>query len=142
MKRLVFHFFNFVILCLTIFLAVYVYFKFSYASFGWALGESYKFIAGRDFHLILIAIVTYFLSYLSGLIKYTIEDKYFRMVVYFSEVFKFFLILVMVAFMEFLIFYESARIGRLIYVNFFIIYSLYYLVYFWVRSQRDRKSVV
>lgn len=142
MKRLLFHFFNFVVLCLAIFAAVYVYFKFSYVSFGYALGKSYEFIATRDFHLIMIAVVTYFLGYLSGLVKYTIEDKYFRMVVYFREVFKFLLILVMVAFLEFLVFYEAARIGRLIYVNFFFIYSVYYLIYFWLRSQRGPRLLL
>ena len=140
-KRLVFHFFNFVILCLLIVLAVCIYYRFSYASLTWSLKISGNFLLSRPSSFILIAVVTYFLNYLTGFIKYTIEDKYFSMVKYFKEIFKLVLVLITASFVEFFVFYE-ARIGRLIYLYLFIIYSLYYLLYLWVRSQRGPRQLL
>lgn len=140
-KRLVFHFFNFVILSLFIVLAVCIYYRFSYDSFTWSLRVSYNFLLSRPGSFILIALVTYFLNYLTGLIKYTIEDKYFSMVKYFKEIFKLLLILVTANFIEFFVFYQ-ARIGRLIYFYLFILYSLYYLLYLWLRSQRGPRQLL
>ena len=140
-KRLVFHFFNFIILCLSIGLAAAVYYRFSYSSFSYSLGVSFDFIIDNPYNFSLIAFVTYFLNYVTGFIKYTIEDKYFSMVKYFKEIFKLLLILVTANFAEFFIFYE-ARIGRLIYLYLFIIYSLYYLLYLWLRSQKGPRQLL
>ncbi|MDQ1349844.1 MAG: Bac transf protein, partial [Acidobacteriota bacterium] len=125
-KRLLFHSLQFALLCLALLAAVAVYYKFAYVSLSYSLGVSYQFVLDRIFNFLSIAVATYFFSYISGLLKYTIEDNYFRLVNYFKELFKLLLILVMVAFIEFLIFYK-AQIGRLIYVYFFILYGLYYL---------------
>ncbi len=140
-KRLLFHFFNFIILCLSIGLAVAVYYRFAYSSFVYSLGVSFNFIRDNPYNFSLIAFVTYFLNYVTGLIKYTIEDKYFSLEKYFKEIFKLLLILVMTNFVEFFIFYE-ARIGRLIYLYLFIIYSLYYLLYLWLRSQKGPRQLL
>jgi lipopolysaccharide/colanic/teichoic acid biosynthesis glycosyltransferase len=140
-KRLLFHFFNFIILCLSIGLAVVVYYRFSYSSFIYSLGVSFNFIRDNPYNFSLIAFVTYFLNYVTGLIKYTIEDKYFSLEKYFKEIFKLLLILVTTNFVEFFIFYE-ARIGRLIYLYLFIIYTLYYLLYFWLRSQKGPRQLL
>lgn len=142
-KRLLFHFLQFAVLCLLLMGAVEVYYKFAYISFSYSLMKAYEFVLLRFFNFLLIAAATYFFSYLSGLIKYTLEDKYFRLLTYFKEIFKLLLILVVVAFMEFLFFFESeARIGRLIYVYFFILYGLYYLAYLWLRSHKGPRKLL
>ena len=122
--------------------AVGVYFKLSYISWNFAMSKAYQLVEGRWSQFVLIVFITYLLGYLSGLIKYTMEDRYFRMPAYFKEIFKLFLIVVFAAFVEFLIFYEGTRIGRSIYVYFFILYSLYYLIYFWARCQRGPRLLL
>jgi lipopolysaccharide/colanic/teichoic acid biosynthesis glycosyltransferase len=140
-KRLLFHSLQFVLLCLALMGAVAVYYKFAYASLVYSLGVSYEFVLGRIFNFLSIAVSTYFFSYFAGLLKYTIEDNYFRLVNYFKELFKLLLILVMVAFIEFLIFYK-AQIGRLIYVYFFILYGLYYLLYMRLRTRGGPRKLL
>lgn len=141
-KRLLFHFLNFAAMCAAVMVAVGVYFKLSYVSLNYAMGKAYDLVAGRWDQFTLIVVITYLLGYLSGLIKYTMEDRYFRMPAYFKEIFKLFLIVVFAVFVEFLIYYESTRIGRSIYVYFFILYSLYYLVYFWARCRRGPRLLL
>ncbi|MCP4155435.1 MAG: hypothetical protein GY757_47365 [bacterium] len=140
-KRLLFHSVNFTILCITLFLAVYIYHKMSYASFGYALKVSYEFVLSGAAHFVLISVLTYFLNFLAGFIKYTIEDKYFSIVRYLKELSKLFLVVIMVSFIDFFVFYE-ARVGRMIYVYFFIIYSLYYLLYFRIRSEKGARGII
>lgn len=140
-KRLLFHAAGFIALCLMVALAVAIYYKTSYVSLSYSLNEAYLFVMEKPFNFIVIAVGAYFLAYLSGLIKFTIEDKYFRWVAYLKEIFKLSMIVVMMAFMEFLIFYQD-RIGRLIYLYFFIVYSIYYLVYMALRSQKGPRLLL
>lgn len=121
--------------------AVAVYYKFAYASFTYSLGISYQFFIERNLNFLSIAVATYSFSYFSGLVKYTIEDNYFRLVNYFKELSKLLLIVVLVAFIEFLFFYK-AQIGRLIYVYFFILYSLYYYIYMRLRTRGGSRKLL
>jgi lipopolysaccharide/colanic/teichoic acid biosynthesis glycosyltransferase len=140
-KRLLFHAFNFFMLCLSTALAVAVYFKTSYAGLAYSLKMSYEFILGNPYNFAIIVLVTYFLGYVTGFIKYTIEDKYFTMVKYLKEIFKLLLILVTANFVEFFVFFDT-QIGRLIYVYLFVIFSFYYLLYFRLRSERGPRRLL
>lgn len=142
-KRLLFHFLHFLAFNVLVFLAVYLYHWLSYGMkfILYARVLAYDFVAERFYNFILVSLLTYFSIYIGGLIKYTIEDKFFRVVGYFREMVKFFLILAMVSFVEFFVFYD-ARIGRLIYVYIYILYGLYYLVYRWLRSDKGPRSVL
>ncbi|MCP5102256.1 MAG: sugar transferase [bacterium] len=140
-KRLLFHAAGFIALCLMVALAVAIYYKTSYVSLSYSLNQAYLFVMEKPFNFIVIAVGAYFLAYLSGLIKFTIEDKYFRWVAYLKEIFKLSMIVVMMAFVEFLVFYQD-RIGRLIYLYFFLVYSIYYLVYMALRSQKGPRLLL
>jgi lipopolysaccharide/colanic/teichoic acid biosynthesis glycosyltransferase len=142
-KRLIFHLFHFLVFILLIYSAVYIYYAISFPSefVLYSLTIAWNFIKERPENFILISVLTYFLNYVTGLIKYTIEDKFFRMVLYLREAFKFFLILALVSFVEFFVFYD-ARIGRLIYVYIFLLYGLYYLVYLAIRSEKGPRGLV
>lgn len=140
-KRLLFHGIQFLALCLAVGLAVAVYYKTSYAGLAYSLKKSVEFIGDNPYNFLLIALVTYFLSYVTGFIKYTIEDKYFSMVKYFKELFKFLLIVVTANFLEFFVFYD-ARIGRMIYVYLYLIFGLYYFLYFQVRARRGPRQLL
>jgi lipopolysaccharide/colanic/teichoic acid biosynthesis glycosyltransferase len=134
-KRLLFHFLHFIIWNALIFSAVYIYHALEYGR-GFMLYSvviAYKFIFKRVYNFILVSSLTYFLSYVTGIIKFTIEDKFFRFVGYLREIFKLFLILAMVSFIEFFL-YLDVRIGRLIYVYLFLLYCIYYYIYRWIRS--------
>lgn len=142
-KRLFFHLFHFVILALLIFLSAYIYFALTYPR-GFALYSiviAYKFIVGKIDNFALVLVLTYFLSYAGGIIKFTIEEKIFRMVAYFREVFKFLVILGMVSFLEFFLFYQG-RFGRLMYVYLFVLYSVYYYIYRLIRYPRGPRSLL
>ncbi|MCU0284940.1 MAG: sugar transferase [Acidobacteria bacterium] len=140
-KRLLFHLLQFSVLCLVLTGAVVIYYKFAYASFIYSLGVSYEFVLSRILNFLAIALATYSFSYFSGLVKFTIEDNYFRLVNYFKELSKLLLIVVLVAFIEFLLFYK-AQIGRLIYVYFFILYSLYYYIYMRLRTRGGSRKLL
>lgn len=140
-KRLSFHLFQFIVLCLVLLVSVIVYYKLAYASFTYSLGVSYQFVLTRVLNFLSIVVTTYFLSYFAGLLKYTIEDNYFRLINYFKELSKLLLIVVLVAFIEFLLFYK-AQIGRFIYVYFFILYSLYYFIYMRLRTRGGSRKLL
>jgi|GEM_PF-1213694 len=134
-KRLLFHFLNFVIFNLLIFGALYIYYALSYPPefILYCLKIAWGFILKKLNNFLLISFFTYFLSYVTGIIKFTIEDKFFRFVGYLREIFKFFLILAMVSFIEFFLFLDD-RIGRLVYVYLLLLYCIYYYIYLWIRS--------
>ena len=142
-KRFLFHLLNFLILNVLIFAAVYVYYATSYPSWLilYSVNIAYDFVLGKLFNFLLISFLTYFLCYLTGIIKFTIEEKFFKFVPYLREVFKLLLILGMVSFVEFFLFYDD-RIGRLIYVYIFILFSLYYYVYRVVRWRRGPRELL
>jgi len=85
--------------------------------------------------------LSYFLIYVTGIIKYTIEEKFFRFVSCLRETFKLFLILAMASFVEFFVFYQN-RIGRWIYVILFILYGIYYLIYRAVRAEKGPRTLL
>lgn len=142
-KRLLFHFFHFIILNILIFSSTYIYFAISYPSafLFYSVVIAYKFVLRQIYNFVLISFLIYFLSYVTGLIKYTIEDKFFRFVGYWREIFKLLLILAMVSFVEFFVFYK-AQIGRLVYVYLFLLYCIYYYIYRKVRSQKGPRSLL
>lgn len=140
-KRLLFHAFNFFMLCLSTVLAVAIYFKTSYVGLAYSLKKTHEFILANPYNFAVIVLVTYFLSYVTGFIKFTIEDKYFSMVKYLKEIFKLLLILVTANFIEFFVFFDT-QVGRLVYVYLFGIFSLYYLFYFWLRSERGPRRLL
>jgi len=142
-RRLLFHFFHFLILNILIFSAVYIYHAIEYPSqyIFYSVIIAYKFILKQLYNFLLVSLLTYILSYLTGIIKYTIEDKGFRFVSYGKEIFKLLVILAMVSFIEYFLFFD-ARIGRLIYVYLFVLYSIYYYIYRVIRSKRDSRSLL
>ena len=142
-RRLLFHFLHLMILNLLIFSAVYIYHAIEYPPqyVFYAVVIAYKFIGKQIYNFLLVSILTYILSYLTGIIKFTIEDKVFRFVSYGKEIFKLMMILAGVSFIEFFLFFD-ARIGRLIYVYLFILYSIYYLIYRLLRSGRESRSLL
>jgi lipopolysaccharide/colanic/teichoic acid biosynthesis glycosyltransferase len=134
-KRLLFHFFHFITWNALIFSAVYMYHALEYGR-GFILYSAviaYKFISKGLYNFILVSFLTYFLSYVTGIIKFTIEDQSSRFVGYLREIFKLFLILAMVSFIEFFLFFD-ARIGRLVYVYLLLLYCIYYYIYWLIRS--------
>jgi lipopolysaccharide/colanic/teichoic acid biosynthesis glycosyltransferase len=142
-KRLLFHFFHFMILNALIFLAVYLYFVLLLPP-GYVLYNvvtAYKFILKRLYNFLLVSFLTYFLIYVTGIMKYTIEEKFFRFVGYLREVFKVFLILAIASFVEYFVFYQN-RIGRLIYVFIFIQYGIYYYIYRAIRSDKGPRLLL
>lgn len=142
-KRLLFHFLNFLVFNVLIFTAVYIYYAIEYPP----RFVFYAVVLARDFifksilNFMLVSFLTYFTIYVTGIIKYTIEEKFFKFVTYLREVFKFLLILGMVSFVEFFLFYQD-RIGRLVYVYLFALFSLYYLVYRLVRAPRGQRQLL
>ncbi len=142
-KRAGFHLFHFLVLNALLFLAVYFYFALTYpkAFVLYSVVIAYKFIARRVFNFTLIAFLVYFMAYLAGIIKFTLEQKFFRMVGFLKEMFKFVLILGMVSFIEFFVFYQN-RIGRLIYVYFLVLYGIYYYIYLKSRSQKGPRGLL
>lgn len=142
-KRLLFHFFHFMILNALIFLAVYLYFVLilppGYVFYN--VVTAYKFILKRLYNFLLVSFLTYFLIYVTGIMKYTIEEKFFRFVGYLREVFKVFLILAIASFVEYFVFYQN-RIGRLIYVFIFILYGIYYYIYRVIRSDKGPRLLL
>jgi lipopolysaccharide/colanic/teichoic acid biosynthesis glycosyltransferase len=142
-KRLLFHFFHFIILNALAFLAVYIYLMIEYPgqSFLFSLIAPYKFISRRLSNFMLITFLTYFLSYVTGIIKFTIEDRSFRFVGYLRELFKLLLVLAMVRFVEFFLFYNT-QVGRLIYAYILVLYGAYYYIYRAIRSHRGPRSLL
>jgi lipopolysaccharide/colanic/teichoic acid biosynthesis glycosyltransferase len=142
-KRIAFHLLQFLILALLLFTSVYIYYTISYGIkfLVDCIGISYQFVLDRFENFILIAVITYFLTYAAGLIKYTVEDRHFRFSTFLMEAFKFLLVLGMVSFIEFFIFYD-ARIGRLIYVCFFFLYSFYYITYLAIRTDSGPRGLI
>lgn len=143
-KRLLFHFFHFLSFNALIFASVYIYFALSYPKgfLAYSVKIAFDFIVvEQPANFILVSLLTYLLCYATGLIKYTIEDRFFKFDFYFREIYKFLLILGMVSFIEYFIFYNH-RIGRLIYVCFFILYSLYYMAYLGFRSSSGSRGLL
>ncbi len=140
-KRLLFHFMNFVVLCLFIVAAGVFYHQFSPYFQNKHSQTLMEFLTGRWHNFVLIAVFAYFLLYLTGLVKFTIEDKHFRIANYLREIFKLLLILGMVSFVEFFVFFDT-KIGRLIYLYIFILYSIYYLTYLAIRSHRGPRKLI
>jgi lipopolysaccharide/colanic/teichoic acid biosynthesis glycosyltransferase len=142
-KRLVFHIFQFLVLNVLIFLAVYIYFVLilppGYVFYN--IITAYKFILRRIPNFLLFSLLSYFLIYVTGIIKYTIEEKFFRFVGYLREIFKLFLIQAMASFVEFFVLYDN-RIGRVIYVFLFILYGIYYLIYRTLRAEKGPRSLL
>jgi lipopolysaccharide/colanic/teichoic acid biosynthesis glycosyltransferase len=142
-KRLLFHFSHFFVLNLLIFSAMYIYFAVEYPRgfVFYSVVIAWRFIVKTLYNFLLVSVLTYFLAYVTGIVKYTIEDKLFRFVGYGREIFKLFLILAMVSFVEFFLFYEG-RIGRLFYVYLFVLYSMYYYIYRLLRSRKGPRSLL
>jgi len=141
-KRLVFHFLNFIVLCIFILISTVIYLYFSPDFKDQKLLENLSdFFSQRRHNLALIAILSYFLIYVTGVVKYTIEDKYFKIANYLKEVFKLMLILGMVSFVEFFAFFTT-KVGRLIYLYIFMMYSIYYLSYLAVRYHRGPRKLL
>jgi lipopolysaccharide/colanic/teichoic acid biosynthesis glycosyltransferase len=142
-KRLLFHFLNFIIFNLLIFVAVYIYFAISYPPdfILYCLKIAWTFILKKLNNFLLISFFTYFLIYVTGIIKYTIEDNFSRFVGYWREIFKFLLILGMVSFIEFFLFLDG-RIGRLVYVYLLVLYGIYYYIYRLIRAQGGPRSLL
>jgi lipopolysaccharide/colanic/teichoic acid biosynthesis glycosyltransferase len=142
-KRIFFHSLHFLILNILVFLAVYIYYALAYGH-GFLLYSviiAYKFITGKIYNFIMVSVLTYFMSYVIGAIKYTVDEKIFRFVAYLKEIFKLLLILGMISFLEFFIFYK-ARIGRLIYVYIFLLYGIYYYIYRLIRYRKGPRSMM
>ncbi len=139
-RRLLFHFFHFLVLCVMIALSVGIYFKFGY-NLRFTVINATRFIDEKIYNFALIALGIYFLCYLTGLIKYTMEEKTFRFVAYLKEVFKLVVIIGMIAFLEFFIFFEG-RIGRVIYLILFTLFSFYLLLYWLVRSGKEGRQLL
>lgn len=142
-KRFFFHLFHFLVYNLLIFTAVYVYFAVSYGDgfYVYSVVIAYNFILRRLVNFVVVSFLTYFLCYVTGLIKYTIEDRFFRLADYLREVIKFLVILGMVSFVEFFVFYDN-RIGRTIYIYLFIMYGVYYFLYLVTRAERGPRGLV
>lgn len=141
-KRLVFHFLNFIVLCIVIIISTVIYHYFSPHFKDQSLMENLSlFFSQRRNNLALIAILSYFFIYVTGIVKYTIEDKHLRTAGYLREVFKLMLILGMVSFVEFFVFFNT-KIGRLIYLYVLAMYSIYYLAYLGVRYHRGPRKLL
>ncbi|MCP5053787.1 MAG: sugar transferase [bacterium] len=142
-KRLLFHLFHFLVFNVLIFAAVYIYYAINYPAkyITYSVVTAYNFVLDHPVNFILVSVLTYFLSYVTNLLKYTLDEKGFRLAAYLRELFKFFLILAMTSFMEFFLFY-NARIGRVIYVILLGLYGIYYLVYLAVRSETGPQDLV
>ncbi|UCH97027.1 MAG: sugar transferase, partial [Candidatus Aminicenantes bacterium] len=123
------------------FSAVYIYHAIEYPPVFvfYSVVIAYKFILKQVYNFILVSLMTYFLTYVTGIIKFTIEDRFFRFVGYLKEIFKLFLVLAIVSFVEFFLFFD-ARIGRLIYVYLFLLYCIYYYVYRVIRAHKGPRS--
>lgn len=132
-NRLAFHLFHFIILSLLICASVFIYHKLGYASLSFTWNVTLQFLRERIANFVLIAGGVYLLAYLTGIIKFTIEERAFRTVWFLREMFKFLLLLSIVAFIEFWTFYGS-RIGRLIYLWLFLLFGVYYFFYLLLRS--------
>lgn len=140
-NRLLFHFLHFVILLLLVTGAVFTYFKFGYESFSYTWKITYEFIQDKSYNFALIALGTYILTYLTGIIKFTLEERAFRTVHFLREIFKLVMILGMMSFIEFWTFYEG-RIGRLIYLYLLLLYAVYYLMYLLLRSRGGPRKLL
>ncbi|MGE5339847.1 MAG: sugar transferase [Candidatus Omnitrophota bacterium] len=143
LKRIFFHSIHFILLAALAFFATYVYFATAYGKefifYSWV--TAYRFTVDKMYNFLMVLSLTYFLAYVSGVIKYTIEEKFFRFAAYLKETFKLLIILGMVSSLEFFIFYK-ARIGRLIYVYMFLLYSLYYYLYRKIRYRGNARSLL
>ncbi len=140
-KRLLFHFLNFFFLAISLLVAGVIYTQLSPDFKGPLADTMTDFFTLRWPNLILIAGLAYFLIYLTGMVKYTVEDKYFRMVTYLRELFKLILILGMVSFVEFFMFFET-KVGRQVYFYMLAIYSIYYLSYLVIRSHKGPRKLL
>ncbi|MCP4219182.1 MAG: hypothetical protein GY765_31390 [bacterium] len=140
-QRLFFHFLNFIVLCLFLVLSTVIYFYFSPHTVDPLAKVLSDFFSNRWHNFALIGMLTYFSIYLTGMVKYTIEDKFFRVANYLRELFKFLMILGMVAFVEFFLFF-STRVGRSIYFYLFVMYSIYYFSYLVIRSHKGRRKLL
>ncbi len=142
-KRLLFHLANFLVLNLVVFVAVYIYFAVAYPSsfLFYSVITAYRFMISKPYNFLLVLMLTYLLVYVTGIVKYTVEEKVFRLVSYLTELFKLFLVLAMVSFIEFFLFYQD-RIGRMVYVYIFLLYGFYYYFYRWVRYRKGERSIL
>lgn len=140
-RRVAFHFLNFFILAVIVVISTASYFYFSPHVFVEPMHEVvYYFIMRRWFNFALILVLTYFLIYLTGMVKYTIEDRHFKIANYFREIFKLVMILGMVSFVEFFVFFTT-KIGRVIYLYIFAIYCIYYLSYLAARARKGPRKL-
>jgi lipopolysaccharide/colanic/teichoic acid biosynthesis glycosyltransferase len=142
-RRLTFHLLNFLVLNVVVFCAVYTYFAVSYPSsyILYSVITAYRFVITKIYNFMLVSVLTYVLAYVVGIVKFTVEENIFRLVSYMTELFKFFLILAMVSFIEFFLFYRD-RIGRMVYVYIFFLYGIYYYIYRWIRYRKDSRVIL
>jgi lipopolysaccharide/colanic/teichoic acid biosynthesis glycosyltransferase len=140
-KRFLSHLFNFLILLFFIFLAAAIYRFPVDRSFGETLKIIWGFILSRKFNLLLIAILTYFFIYLTGLSEYRRSQKSQQLTTYLVGLFKLVLILGMVSFIEFYLLFET-KIGRLIYLYIFIFYAVYYYILLYVPRHWFRQKLL
>jgi len=140
-KRIPFYFLHFFLLALLIFIAVCVYFINFHLGLDvfWTLTRN--FLNDRLTNLLFILGAFFSLNFLFGLVSYESREMEFAVVQYLTLLFKVVLILGMVSFVEFYLFYET-KIGRLIYLNLFIFFSIYYYFYLKTRSSGQFREII
>ncbi len=134
--RLGFHLANYIVVLTIMFISTSFYFFLNSSKTADLLDTVRAFVDERLNNYIFISVAVYLLCYIFGLIKYTLDERRFRVQNYLASLFKLMVILGMVSFAEFYIFYLS-KIGRLIYLYTFVLLGLYMLLYSLFRGRSD-----
>ena len=142
-KRLPQHFARFTVLTLFIITSVFIYIVY-YLSLPKSLDAVFiafgNYLDARYPNLILIALLTYLLQFLTGLSEHRHLIGAQKMAHYLGMLLRLFLILAVVSFIEFYLFFSS-KVGRVVYLFVFILYAIYYLVLTMIPYVRPRQRL-
>ncbi len=129
-KRLPQHFAKFLLLLLFISASIFLYiiYNLSFPTSGPIIFNAFgNYVEARYPNLILIALLTYLLQFLTGLSEHRRLQGAQKMAHYLGVVLRLFLILAVVSFIEFYLLFTS-KVGRIVYLFIFLLYAIYYLI--------------